>query len=1144
MENYEKAIFQPQAIASCSVTTTKGYHIPSIDTMRIRVIFAKFQDDNDNVSYWPQAGFPSSALSFIDSTASQNSTHKLNLTNYYRTFSDGQYILIGKVDTVTLNQSMLNSLYMGTSGTYRTKTYNANKAVLNSLSGRPGFELYDDWTRIDNNHSKCPDSIPQADMIIIIWRSNRFGAPNIGGFAGFGSGTSFSINGIKINPGSLYSGSAVSMIKEGGFSNIDQLFNVTIHELGHYHLGGNHPHIQDGNFQYQGRHNFPSLMAEGHPDVSVIPNPFEREYLGWITPVTLTTGTDLVGTIGDHITTGDAYKWSRTNTDDVLYFFNSQKLNQYDNITQNVNDKGVFVMHHRYSSRGAYMGNSYNNRLISSEGDYDWQQVNPYFVNTNEPSLTMMFARLKPNPIFGDSHLTMLDRDDRCANSTNVQWLGALANTALTGVAPSESTSCYWISQPYAYADTSYNYLGNGFISSFSYENNRAYFSAITNPMAKQYQHTDSTTATALPISMHVAPTNIDGSIDVTFRFDEDPFDIDSDRVWSGEIFIPDGQLVVVSDNATLTILPDTRIFLGKNNARIATTGGGKIIALGTQNKPITFTTSYDTESWSHANEWGQLFLGSGGNRFEWCVFEYGTKHIEVASRDNEIRNSIFRNGWRGISSYSNQSGSGPTNSEVLIDQVLMTGNRTVGFVGYYSDSKVSNVTITHNGEAGAWYEYANGLSLHKSRIDSNATSSSTRSGVEANQGSVVHLLRYHSGSYLQGDNSIRAQPQYQVYRGNGSTLHMGNYYTIGEPGWSNIEGGSSYLVRNYGSGLIIAHENWWGISEPESSNFYGSVDYNFFQYSAVNVFEATSLPAESHYYTNQYLKVRPQTLQESSDLDRKAEQNRGRIREHASQLRQQLNVASANPDDILVFLDLHTLMWDPQWYGADVDANRAVLSNLYAEVTKQSTVSSSAVRVIELQLREWVSTSPKRAAQEALVLLESQQHPHIRLAATQVLMSISEQNGNLVAARSYLSQVSELQRSVGHQEEMVETYASMMEGIFATRPEQRFLNGSSMSEQSPSKSTEDPKVEPVLTVFPNPFNPETVVTIELRSEQRVRIEVYNTLGQRVQTLLDAPMTTGRHSVRMDGSKLSSGVYLIRVHTGQQVITHRVTLIK
>lgn len=190
-------------------------------------------------------------------------------------------------------------------------------------------------------------------MIIIIWRSNRFGAPNIGGFAGFGSGASFSINGIKINPWSLYSGSAVSMIKEGGFANIDQLFNVTIHELGHYHLGGNHPHIQDGNFQYQGRHNFPSLMAEGHPDVPVIPNPFEREYLGWITPVTLTTGTDLVGTIGDYVTTGDVYKWSRTGSNDLLYFFNSQKLNQFDNITQNVSDKGVFVMHHRYYSLDA-----------------------------------------------------------------------------------------------------------------------------------------------------------------------------------------------------------------------------------------------------------------------------------------------------------------------------------------------------------------------------------------------------------------------------------------------------------------------------------------------------------------------------------------------------------------------------------------------------------------------------------------------------------------------------------------------------------------------------------------------------------------------------------------------------------------------
>ena len=920
----------------------------------------------------------------------------------------------------------------------------------------------------------------------------------------------------------------------------NHLFNATIHEIGHYQLGFGHPHIQQGAFQYLGRHIFPSIMAEGDPLSPVMPNPFEREYLGWITPTALSTGTDLAGSLEDYVPTGEVYKWSRTSNNDLMYFFNSQRNNQYDKITQNENDTGIFVMYHRYTSLTHYMGSSYNNKLISSEGDYDWEHVNPYYSQT-APNKTV-FRRALPNRVKGSSHLTMVKRMDPNCSPNTYWWVQSIAQMDnptyySAGYCNDHANVAY---EP----DLSFNYLGNGFISSFSYEKNRAYFSAITNPMAKQYQNHGATTATALPISMHVAPTNIDGSIDVTFKFDDDPFDIDTDRVWSGEIYIPDAQSVVVSNNATLTILPDTRIFLGKDNARITTTGGGKIIAIGTQSKPITFTTSYDTGSWSHTNEWGQVNLMSGGNRFEWCVFEYGTKHIEISSRDNEIRNTIFRNGWRGMSSYSNQSGSGPTNSEVLVDQVLMTGNRTVGFVGYYSDSKLSNVTITHNGEAGAWYESANGLSFHKSRVDSNAVSSSTRSGVEANSGSVVHLLRYHSGSYLQGDNSIRAQPQYQVLRANGSTLHMGNYYTIGEPGWSNIQGGSSYLIRNYGSGTVTAHENYWGMSDPTNSEFEGSVDFDFYHSTAVNVFGASSLPVESHYYKDQFLKVLPSDDLNVTDMDRQAEEQRGLIRQRAAQLRQQMDVSSPDPDDVGTFLDLYTLMWDPQWYEQDVDANRAVLSQLYAQVIKQNAMSSNEVRVIELQLRDWVSNSPRLAESAALDLLETQQHFAVRLAATQVLMSISEQKGDLTVARDYLRLVSELNRGAGQPEDVVTSYASMMEGIFATRPEQRFMKGSGLLEQSPSKTTENPKPEPVLTVFPNPFNPETVVTIELQSEQRVRIEVYNTLGQRVQTLMDGQLTTGRHSVRMDGSGMASGVYLIRVHTSQHTMTHRVTLIK
>lgn len=152
-ESFQKVITQPLSTASCSFTTERGLYLPSTDTLRVRIIFAKFQDDTDNISYWPQSGFPTFASNYIDSSATVGSTHRFNLTNYYRTFSQDQFIVIGKADTVTLNQSMFHTSYVGvTKFDYESKTFNANKAALQQLESRPGFELYDNWTKATHNH--------------------------------------------------------------------------------------------------------------------------------------------------------------------------------------------------------------------------------------------------------------------------------------------------------------------------------------------------------------------------------------------------------------------------------------------------------------------------------------------------------------------------------------------------------------------------------------------------------------------------------------------------------------------------------------------------------------------------------------------------------------------------------------------------------------------------------------------------------------------------------------------------------------------------------------------------------------------------------------------------------------------------------
>lgn len=79
---------------------------------------------------------------------------------------------------------------------------------------------------------------------------------------------------------------------------------------------------------------------------------------------------------------------------------------------------------------------------------------------------------------------------------------------------------------------------------------------------------------------------------------------------------------------------------------------------------------------------------------------------------------------------------------------------------------------------------------------------------------------------------------------------------------------------------------------------------------------------------------------------------------------------------------------------------------------------------------------------------------------------------------------------------------------------------------------------------YPNPFNPATVISYDLPVSGYVRLGVYNVLGQLVVSLVDGTKEAGSHTVRFDGSDLSSGVYLYRLEVGNFIRTRRMVLIR
>ena len=79
---------------------------------------------------------------------------------------------------------------------------------------------------------------------------------------------------------------------------------------------------------------------------------------------------------------------------------------------------------------------------------------------------------------------------------------------------------------------------------------------------------------------------------------------------------------------------------------------------------------------------------------------------------------------------------------------------------------------------------------------------------------------------------------------------------------------------------------------------------------------------------------------------------------------------------------------------------------------------------------------------------------------------------------------------------------------------------------------------------YPNPFNPSTNIRYELPQNSKVHLTIWNVLGQRVATLINARQLKGDHQVTFDASRLSSGIYFYRLKAGKKVMVKKMLLLK
>jgi hypothetical protein len=80
---------------------------------------------------------------------------------------------------------------------------------------------------------------------------------------------------------------------------------------------------------------------------------------------------------------------------------------------------------------------------------------------------------------------------------------------------------------------------------------------------------------------------------------------------------------------------------------------------------------------------------------------------------------------------------------------------------------------------------------------------------------------------------------------------------------------------------------------------------------------------------------------------------------------------------------------------------------------------------------------------------------------------------------------------------------------------------------------------------YPNPFNPSTIINYELQITNDVELSIYNSIGQKVATLVSERQSAGTYQVEWDASGFPSGVYYYRLSTDAGFVkTRKLVLLK
>lgn len=96
----------------------------------------------------------------------------------------------------------------------------------------------------------------------------------------------------------------------------------------------------------------------------------------------------------------------------------------------------------------------------------------------------------------------------------------------------------------------------------------------------------------------------------------------------------------------------------------------------------------------------------------------------------------------------------------------------------------------------------------------------------------------------------------------------------------------------------------------------------------------------------------------------------------------------------------------------------------------------------------------------------------------------------------------------------------------------------------SNNQNAEKKRTEINFYTYPNPFNPSTTISYYIPDDEFVHLSIFNISGQQITELVNGQKQAGEHAVNFNANALSGGIYFVRFHIGDQLLTKKILLFK